>query len=137
MSLDHVGVAVTDFAASLAFFKAALAPLGIAPAMTIENAVAAFGSDVSDAWFFWIKASNGGAKPVTSHGHFAFYVKTRTQVDEFHAAALAAGGHDNGKPGVRAAYGPAYYAAFVLDLDKNNIEAVCREPADADVDATA
>ncbi len=74
---------------------------------------------------FWIN-EDGPQKPAV---HIAFAAETRADVDAFYAAAIAAGGHDNGAPGLRPQYGETYYAAFVRDLDGNNIEAVCNAPA--------
>jgi catechol 2,3-dioxygenase-like lactoylglutathione lyase family enzyme len=86
------------------------------------DAHAGFGKD--DKAFFWI---GGGAKP-KGGPHVAFAALTRADVDSFYHAALAAGGLDNGPPGLRPHYHPNHYAAFVLDLDGNNIEAACRQP---------
>jgi catechol 2,3-dioxygenase-like lactoylglutathione lyase family enzyme len=117
--LDHVGLAVSDFAKSKSFFERALAPLGYKCLMEYPGA-AGFGSDRPD---FWI---GGGQK--SNSTHVAFSADTRTVVDAFHKAAIAAGGRDNGKPGIRKEYHPAYYGAFVLDPDGNNIEVVCHKP---------
>jgi catechol 2,3-dioxygenase-like lactoylglutathione lyase family enzyme len=76
--------------------------------------------------FFWINARD---RPAVSGAHVAFGVRTHGEVDAFHAAALAAGGTDNGAPGPRPIYHPGYYGAFVLDPDGNNVEAVCHRPA--------
>ena len=124
--LDHLGLKVTHFERSKAFYLHALAPLGIAlvmevtPEMTGTDARhAGFGSQGKP--FFWI--GTGG----TGHGgmHVAFAARSRAVVDAFHAAAIAAGGADNGAPGLRPQYHPDYYGAFVRDPDGNNIEAVC------------
>ena len=90
---------------------------------TGADAHAGFGKD--DKAFFWI---GGGAKP-KGGTHVAFTAPTRTDVDAFYHAALAAGGRDNGPPGLRPHYHPDYYGAFVLDPDGNNVEAACRKPA--------
>jgi catechol 2,3-dioxygenase-like lactoylglutathione lyase family enzyme len=116
--IDHVGISVTDYAKSLAFYEAALAPLGVRKMMEFDTEggkVAGFGAERPD---FWI----GGGAP--GHVHLAFSVGSRGEVEGFHAAALAAGGRDHGAPGIRAQYHPNYYAAFVLDPDGHNIEAV-------------
>jgi catechol 2,3-dioxygenase-like lactoylglutathione lyase family enzyme len=125
--IDHVGFAVADAGISRRFYEAALAPLGITllrtatPGQTEAGGTAhGFGRDGKP--FFWI----GDKERVGEGTHIAFAVDTRAQVDAFHAAALAAGGRDNGVPGLRPHYAPDYYAAFVLDPDGHNIEAVCR-----------
>lgn len=126
--LDHVGFAVSDFARSRAFYLDALKPLGIAlikevtAEQTGNGAAAGFGADGKP--FFWIgEGENGG-----SHVHVALAAPDRRTVDAFHAAAMAAGGRDNGAPGLRPHYHPNYYGAFVLDPDGHNIEAVCHAP---------
>jgi catechol 2,3-dioxygenase-like lactoylglutathione lyase family enzyme len=122
--LDHVGFAVSDYGASKSFYEKALAPLGLTLLMEPMGAAAGFGEDGKP--FFWIE-SQGGA--VQRRLHVAFEARDRATVDAFHAAALEAGGTDNGGPGVRAIYHPNYYGAYVLDPDGNNIEAVCHKPA--------
>ena len=110
--IDHVGI-------SMAFYEQALAPLGLRKLREFETPggkVAGFGAGKPD---FWVSTGDGG------HVHVAFAVATRAEVDAFHAAALAAGGRDNGAPGLRPQYHPDYYGAFVLDPDGHNIEAVC------------
>jgi catechol 2,3-dioxygenase-like lactoylglutathione lyase family enzyme len=87
--------------------------------------VAFMGYGSNDRAYFWV---SGGASP-TGRLHVAFTAENRAQVDAFYAAAIAAGGRDNGAPGVRAHYHPDYYGAFVFDPDGHNIEAVCRQPA--------
>lgn len=127
--LDHIGFPVRDFAGSRAFYEKALAPLGISVLMevTAEQAGGSrhvgFGAEGKP--FFWI----GDGKAPAGATHVAFAVASRAKVDAFHAAVLAAGGTDNGPPGLRAHYHPHYYAAFALDPDGNNIEAVCHLPA--------
>ncbi len=127
--LDHIGLAVSDMRRSKAFYHAALKPLGLALVMEVTaeetggDAHAGFGEGSKP--FFWIgtgERPKGGA-------HVAFTAKTRAEVDAFHRAALAAGGRDNGAPGLRPHYHPNYYGAFVFDPDGNNIEAVCHRPA--------
>lgn len=122
--LDHISLGVADFDRSTAFYDRALAPLGLARLYTVPaeltGGIASTGYGASRP-FFWIagpKASPGGA-------HIAFRAETRAQVDAFHVAALAAGGRDNGPPGLRPHYHPDYYGAFVIDPDGYNIEAVC------------
>jgi catechol 2,3-dioxygenase-like lactoylglutathione lyase family enzyme len=122
--IDHAGFAVSDYERSKAFYAQALAPLGIALMMEPKGQAAGFGKDGKP--FFWIEM-RGAA--VTGRLHIAFSVDSRAEVDAFHAAALAAGGSDNGAPGVRAIYHPHYYGAYVLDPDGHNIEGVCHTPA--------
>lgn len=118
--LDHVTLKVTDLAVSLAFFDRVLAPLGITRLYGEGDAFAGYGAGRKA--FFWIGRHAG---PI-SGAHVAFAVADRARVRAFHAAALAAGGQDNGPPGLRPRYHADYYAAFVLDPDGHNIEAVCR-----------
>lgn len=113
---DHVGFNVSDFARSFSFYKAALAPLGLGVLGEGEGWAMIGGADGR----LWIGAFGPVATPV----HLAFRAADREAVQQFHAAALAAGGRDNGAPGPRPNYGPDYYAAFVFDPDGNNIEAV-------------
>lgn len=117
--LDHVGLTVSDFARSKGFFERTLAPLGYKFLMEYPGA-AGFGSERPD---FWIGQSGKLAST-----HIAFTAADRTIVDNFYSAAMAAGGRDNGKPGIRREYHPTYYGAFVLGPDGNNIEAVCHKP---------
>jgi len=119
--IDHVGLRVSDYAASRAFYEAALRPLGYAPVMEMERAC---GFGIGGKPDFWIIEGTPPAAPV----HVAFASPDRQTVDAFHAAALAAGGRDNGAPGLRPHYHEHYYGAFVLDPDGNNVEAVCHEP---------
>ena len=118
--IDHIGVLVTDLERSVAFYTQALAPLSYVLIMKFDQG-AGFGAGGKPD--FWI----GPGKP-TDKIHVAIHAKGRAEVRAFHAAALAAGGTDNGAPGVRAQYHPDYYGAFVLDPDGHNIEAVCHEP---------
>jgi catechol 2,3-dioxygenase-like lactoylglutathione lyase family enzyme len=124
--LDHITIGVSDFAKATAFYDAALAPLGIASTVRFKGddgvSVVAYGAQGRSVfWFADVGATQGVA-------HVAFAAKTRAQVDAFHAAALAAGGRNNGAPGLRPHYDPDYYGAFVLDPDGHNIEAVCSLP---------
>ena len=116
--IDHSGVSVSDVGKSKAFYRAALAPLGYAMLMEWEQ-FAGFG--VAPKPDFWI----GEGKPNVPPIHIAFRAESRGQVDAFYRAAMAAGGKDNGAPGLRPQYHPDYYGAFVLDPDGHNIEAVC------------
>ena len=120
--LDHVSLRVSDLSSSKRFFARALAPLGYG--IVKEFGTAAAGLGVAGKADLWIIQGDVGA-PI----HLAFASPTRAAVDEFHAASLAGGARDNGAPGVRAQYHPSYYAAFVIDPDGNNIEAVCRAEA--------
>jgi catechol 2,3-dioxygenase-like lactoylglutathione lyase family enzyme len=122
VGLDHVGLDVADYEVSKAFYQRALEPLGLRLMMEPVPEVGGFGDDFP---FFWIGKRDRG--PQTGV-HVAFRVANRELVDAFHAAALAAGGTDNGGPGVREIYHPNYYGAFVLDPDGNNVEAVCHTP---------
>jgi catechol 2,3-dioxygenase-like lactoylglutathione lyase family enzyme len=123
MMLDHVGLDVTDYAASRAFYENALAPLGLKLLMEPRPNVGGFGNGQKP--FIWIATR---AAPQTGV-HVAFAVDDRATVDAFHAAALDAGATDNGAPGVREIYHPHYYGAYVLDPDGNNIEAVSHKSA--------
>ena len=118
--LDHVGLDVSDYDRSKAFYERALAPLGLSLMMEPAPGIGGFGDGRMP--FFWI--GNRG-RPPQSGVHVAFGVDDRATVDAFHAAALEAGATDNGGPGVREIYHPNYYGAFVLDPDGNNVEAVC------------
>jgi catechol 2,3-dioxygenase-like lactoylglutathione lyase family enzyme len=119
---DHIGLNVRDYAASRAFYERALEPLGyrVAMDMSQHNAVA-FGTDEKPV--FWVVQR----EPYGTGTHVAFDCEERATVDAFHEAALAAGGSDNGEPGIREHYHPTYYGAFVLDPDGNNVEAVCHK----------
>lgn len=127
--IDHCGVFVHDFIRSKEFYVQALAAIGYALRMefpasvTGHTDVAGFGE--AQAPDFWISRGTPNNPPV----HIAFRVPSRTIVDAFHHAAIAAGGRDNGPPGLRPHYHSNYYGAFVLDPDGHNIEAVCHEPA--------
>jgi catechol 2,3-dioxygenase-like lactoylglutathione lyase family enzyme len=120
---DHVGFPVSDLMASRTFYAAALAPLGIGVVVESPEWVA-FGK--AGRAQFWL--SGGGSVP--SGVHWAFVAANRAEVRAFYRAALAAGGIDNGAPGLRPQYHPDYYGTFVLDPDGHNVEAVCRNPED-------
>ena len=120
--VDHIGFAVADYERSKAFYARALGPLGVTLVMEFGGAAAAFGKSGRPSFFV-----EGHGEPVRGRLHIALRAETRAQVDAFHAAALEAGATDNGAPGVRAAYHPDYYGAYVLDPDGNNIEAVCHD----------
>jgi len=115
---DHIGIKVRDIDASVRFYTAALAPLGQGLCSRDETG-ASLGPDDHPGLYLY---QGGGA---VAGAHLAFQAADRATVDRFHAASLAAGGRENGAPGVRGDYGPTYYAAFVLDPDGNNVEAVC------------
>jgi catechol 2,3-dioxygenase-like lactoylglutathione lyase family enzyme len=125
--IDHIGFPVSDYQRSLTFYRQALAPLDYALIMEVtqENGVdqaAGFGAGGKPD--FWIGGEGGLEKPL----HVAIVAKDSAAVDTFYEAAIAAGGRDNGPPGIRPHYHPNYYAAFVLDPDGHNIEAVCHAP---------
>jgi catechol 2,3-dioxygenase-like lactoylglutathione lyase family enzyme len=128
--IDHTGISVEDLARSKTFYADALAPLGITLVMEVPADVtgsvdvAGFGAEGRPFFFL----AGGGKQTYT---HIAFGADTRAQVDAFYKAAIAAGGKDNGPPGIRAHYHPNYYGAFVLDPDGHNIEAVCHKPEEA------
>ena len=115
---DHIGFSVRDLPKTRAFYTAALAPLNLAIRYDRDNVIA-FGAPGKAALWFYGKGD--GPTGV----HIALLATTRAQVDAFHAAALAAGGKDNGPPGLRPHYTPTYYGAFVFDPDGHNLEAVC------------
>jgi len=125
--IDHTGISVSNLGRSKAFYRAALKPLGyellaeFPREVTGTSDVAGFG--VPPKPDFWLAEGAPNKPPL----HVAFRVGERALVDAFYAAALAAGGRDNGAPGVRPHYHANYYGAFVLDYDGHNIEAVCHE----------
>jgi catechol 2,3-dioxygenase-like lactoylglutathione lyase family enzyme len=124
--IDHIGFPVSDYRRSRAFYAKALAPLGFGPILDVTKEQTGgyegtgFGAD--GRAFFWIGSGDASHASL----HVAFPASTRLDVDRFYAAAIAAGGRDNGAPGLRPHYSANYYGAFVLDPDGNNIEAVCR-----------
>ncbi len=110
---DHIGLKVKDIGAATRFYQAALATLG-----HVQDG-SGFGPAGAPAlWLHADQAAKGGT-------HVAFRAADRAAVDRFYAAGLKAGGQDNGKPGLRTDYSPTYYAAFLIDPDGNNVEAVC------------
>lgn len=119
--IDHIGFTVGNYARSLEFYRRALAPLGYV-VVTETHGWAGFGPPGRPQ--FWIAAGT----PLAPGPHIAFMSDSRERVRSFHAAALAAGGRDNGAPGLREIYHPDYYGAFVLDPDGHNVEAVCHRP---------
>lgn len=110
---DHIGLKVKDLKSAVRFYQATLAPLGFVP----DGSGTGFGPKGAPG--LWLYEGTPG--PV----HVALRAADRKAVDRFHAAGLKAGGRDNGKPGLRADYSPTYYAAFLVDPDGNNVEAVC------------
>ena len=122
--LDHLGLEVSDYERSKAFYERALGPLGLELLMEPTPDACGFGEGQKP--FFWISSRTGAGQTGV---HVAFEAPDRQTVDAFHAAALDAGATDNGAPGVREIYHPHYYGAYVLDPDGNNVEAVCHAPA--------
>jgi catechol 2,3-dioxygenase-like lactoylglutathione lyase family enzyme len=126
--IDHTGINISNFDQSKEFYTDALAPLGYQVLKEFDAAVTGFvsmaGFGIAGKPDFWIVQAEVNTPKI----HVAFRADTREQVDAFYNAALKAGGQDNGAPGLRPHYHANYYAAFVLDLDGHNIEAVCHTP---------
>jgi len=134
--IDHMGLGVSDLARATEFYLKVLAPLGYGIVMEVSaeetghGAAVGFGSPGKAEDFqsgkpsFWIGEGEHPASPI----HVAFLAPSRAGVDAFYRAAIAAGGKDNGPPGLRPHYHANYYAAFVFDPDGNNVEAVCHAP---------
>lgn len=118
---DHLGFGVTGYAASKAFFLQSLQPLGIGIVMEGEHGL---GIGPKGKPALWLFQTTDKPAPL----HLAFTAESRQQVQDFHRAALQAGGKDNGAPGLRPHYHPNYYAAFVIGPDGHNVEAVCHRP---------
>lgn len=133
---DHLSLGVRDLSRATAFYDQALAPLGIVRVMMFDEptGTASAGydypgaADATDNAAFWLEERQGAEIACPPGFHLCFRAKDRAAVHAFHAAGLAAGGRDNGPPGPRPAYGPTYYAAFLLDLDGWRIEAVTYSP---------
>ena len=125
--IDHITFGVTDFARSTAFYDQAFAPLGITRLFDVPtkhtDGIKVTGYGDERAWF-WLTEE----RATTGMLHIALQAKSMAEVDAFYAAAIRAGGTDNGPPGLRPHYHADYYAAFVLDPDGHNIEAVCHTP---------
>jgi catechol 2,3-dioxygenase-like lactoylglutathione lyase family enzyme len=122
-NVDHVSIGVADLKAALAFYEAALAPLGIKRLMSYGDKDGqvdhvGFGSEFKP--YFWV----GRGDAVRGYVHLAFAAPDRAAVDAFYNVALEAGGRDNGAPGLRPHYHPGYYGAFVWAPDGCNVEAV-------------
>lgn len=121
--IAHASVSVRDYEKSKEFYVKALAPLGYTIGMDVPDHKACGFKDANGKMDFWI-----GTHENPTGVHVAFLAKSKAEVDAFHAAAIAAGGKDNGGPGYRTAYSPSYYAAFSYDIDGSNIEAVWFDP---------
>lgn len=125
--IDHMTFGVADFARSVAFYDSALKPLGVTRLFRVppEHSEGVHLTGYGDVrpWF-WLAEEDATLGKL----HIAFAARDRASVDAFYAAALKAGGNDNGAPGIRPHYHADYYAAFVLDPDGHNIEAVCHAP---------
>jgi catechol 2,3-dioxygenase-like lactoylglutathione lyase family enzyme len=125
--IDHTGLNVSDYGKAKAFYLAALAPLGYQLVMELPTSIlpqGGMGFGVPPKPDFWVAGGSPNVPPL----HVAFRAQNRAQVDAFYRAAMAAGGRDNGPPGIRPHYHSNYYGAFVLDPDGHNIEAVCHDP---------
>jgi catechol 2,3-dioxygenase-like lactoylglutathione lyase family enzyme len=116
---DHIGLKVKDVAASVRFYRAALGPLGYVVCSQDDDG-AGFGPPGAPALWLYRASDSKGAG-----AHVALRAPDHRAVDRFHAEGLGAGGRDHGRPGLRTDYGPTYYAAFLLDPDGNNVEALC------------
>lgn len=121
--VDHVALNVRDLTVAKAFYERALAPLGYSIGMEFETDIGFRSAE--DELDFWLCQRGEPSAPT----HVGFRAADRSMVDAFHMAAIGAGGSDNGAPGVREEYHENYYAAFVLDPEGSNIEAVCQQPA--------
>ena len=120
---DHVEVHASDYGESIRFYETVLAPIGIPKLFTQED------------WTCFTNLNVVDRQPATQNLHLCFYARERAHVDEFHAAGVEAGFRSNGGPGYRENYGPGYYAAFLLDPDGNNVEALYRDVGNIGHDA--
>jgi catechol 2,3-dioxygenase-like lactoylglutathione lyase family enzyme len=118
--IDHISIPVRDLAAAARFYEAVLATLGLSK-LESRPATVGFGKSYPE---FWINLRGGMARASSDGAHVCFRARTQAMVDAFHAAALAAGGADDGAPGFRPQHGEGYYAALIRDADGNRIEAV-------------
>jgi catechol 2,3-dioxygenase-like lactoylglutathione lyase family enzyme len=133
--IDHVGIRVSDLATSRRMYEAALAELGftvLGEGAFEGDAYVLFGRGTSDDFALHAVGTQPGRDRVTTGVHIAFRAPDASGVERWYAAAVRSGGTDNGAPGIRPEYSGRYYAAFVLDLDGNNVEAVFHEPAAVD-----
>jgi catechol 2,3-dioxygenase-like lactoylglutathione lyase family enzyme len=128
--LDHIGIRTSHYAAASSFYQAVMAAMGGGQKMSVPleytggKHVVGFGRDMPVFWLTEVDTGTANQSPQ----HIAFSARNRAEVDAFYRAAMAAGGRDNGGPGLRPDYHPDYYAAFAFDPDGNNIEAVCHKP---------
>jgi catechol 2,3-dioxygenase-like lactoylglutathione lyase family enzyme len=130
--IDHVGIRVSDLAASRGMYAAALVELGfsvLGEGVFEGDVYVLFGRGTSDDFSLHEVGSEPGRDRVTTGAHIAFRAPDASAVGRWHAAAVRSGGTDNGAPGIRPEYSGRYYAAFVLDPDGNNVEAVFHTPA--------
>ena len=126
--VSHVSIGVNDLAAALVFYDAVLATVGATRKLELPGVAVAYGKAFPE---FWVQRPLDGAAAAPGNGvHFGFIAPNREAVHAFHAAALAAGGKDDGAPGLRPMYGPDYYGCFVYDLDGHKIEAATIPTAD-------
>jgi catechol 2,3-dioxygenase-like lactoylglutathione lyase family enzyme len=133
--IDHMTFRVSNLDTTTRFYTAALTPLGYQATEPMEfggqrmvgfSCLTATGDKALDTWF--IQGPSAYGVPITSGCHLCWRAGSRAEVDAFYHAAMAAGGRDNGPPGLRTHYAPNYYGAFVIDPDGNNVEAVCHLP---------
>jgi catechol 2,3-dioxygenase-like lactoylglutathione lyase family enzyme len=122
---DHISIGARDITKAKRFYDAVLQPLGHKCLSQAENSLG-YGQGAPAFWIY--ETQHPIASDPASGLHFCFSAPTRKSVDAFHAAALKAGGRDNGAPGIRADYDPNYYAAFVVDPDGYRLEAYCSKP---------
>ena len=116
---DHIGLKVSNLDAAVRFYQTALAPLGYSVASHDASGAGLGPPNEPALWLYAANSAHSGGV------HVAFHAPDRKTVDLFYTAGVKAGGRDKGKPGLRVDYGPTYYAAFLLDPDGNNVEAVC------------